>query len=94
MRHEGLIQVFFAGQLSDKEIIEMLERSAEKLRMLLAGYAQVPEESAECRELVESPREEFFWMLTLDWGIHSARSQLEWLEGIIQRIRDKQHPAN
>ena len=94
MRHAGLVQVFFAGQLSDDEIVEMLERSAEKLRMLLAGYAQVPQESAECRELVGSQREQFFWMLTLEWGIHSARAQLEWLEGVIQRIRDKQHPTN
>jgi DNA-binding PadR family transcriptional regulator len=94
MRHEGLIQVFFAGQLSDEEILEMLERTAEKLRMLLAGYAQVPQESAECRELVGSPREEFFWMLTLDWGIHSAQAQLEWLEGVINKIRSKEHPIN
>lgn len=94
MRHAGLIQVFFAGQLSDQEILEMLERIAGKLRLLLAGYAQVPQQSAEVCEWVGSPREEFFWMLTLDWGIHSARAQLEWLEGVIQKIKAKEHPAS
>ncbi len=94
MRHPGLIQVFFAGQLSDEEILEIFERIAERLRKLLAGYAKAPQESAECRELVGSPREEFFWMLTLDWGIHAARAQLEWLEGVIQKIKNKEHPAN
>ena len=93
MRHAGLIQVFFAGQLSDEEILVILERIAEKLRMLLAGYAQVPQQSAGFCELVGSAREEFFWMLTLDWGVHSAQAQLEWLKGVIKKIRDKEHPA-
>jgi PadR family transcriptional regulator AphA len=94
MRHAGLIQVFFAGQLSDEEILEMLERIAGELRLLLAGYAQVPQQSAEVCESVGSPREQFFWMLTLDWGIHSARAQLEWLEGVIQKTKAKEHPTN
>jgi PadR family transcriptional regulator AphA len=93
-RHPGLIQVFFAGQLSDEEILEVFERSAERLRQLLAGYAQVPQESAEYCEMVSNPREEFFWMLTLDWGIHSVRAQLEWLEDVIQKIKNKEHPPN
>jgi PadR family transcriptional regulator AphA len=94
MRHADLIQVFFAGQLSDEEILVILERIAEKLRLLLAGYAQVPQESAEVCETVGSPREQYFWMLTLDWGIHSAQAQLEWLEGVINKIKNKEHPTS
>lgn len=94
MRHAGLIQIFFAGQLRDEDILEMLERVAERLRKLLAGYAQVPQESVKYAELVGSPREEFFWMLTLDWGVHAARAQLEWLEDVIQKIKNKEHPAS
>ncbi|MFN2270567.1 MAG: PadR family transcriptional regulator [Anaerolineae bacterium] len=93
LREPRLIQVFFAGQLDDEEIIEMLERLAVAMRGTLARYDQVPQESAEYCDAVGQPREEFFWMLTLEWGINATRSQLKWLEDIIRRIRNKEHPS-
>jgi PadR family transcriptional regulator AphA len=93
VRSAPLIQVFFAAQLSDEEILAMFERWAGHTRALLARYAQVPQESIECEEMTGSPRDSFFWMLTLELGIKSAQAQLEWFESVIQRIRDKQHPA-
>jgi PadR family transcriptional regulator AphA len=93
VRSAPLIQVFFAAQLSDEEILAIFERWAERARTLLARYDQVPQESAEYDDLSESPRDAFFWMLTLELGIKSAQAQLEWFESVIQRIRDKQHPA-
>lgn len=92
-RSAPLIQVFFAAQLSDEEILDMLERLADKMRNVLARYNQVPQESAEYCAMIDEPREEFFWMLTLEWGINSMQAQLKWLEDIIQRIRNKEHPA-
>jgi PadR family transcriptional regulator AphA len=93
LREPRLIQVFFAGQLSDEEILEMLERLAEIMRNTLARYDQVPQESAEYCAMVGQPREEFFWMLTLELGVKVAQAHLEWFESVIQRIRNKQHPA-
>lgn len=93
IRSAPLIQVFFAGQLSDAEILEMLEREADKKRRLLERYAQVPQQAAEYIEAVGSPREAFFWLLTLECGKTSAQAHLSWLESVIQRIKDKQHPA-
>lgn len=92
IRLAELIQVFFAGQLSDAEILAMLKRMAEPLRELLERYSHVPQESQVYAETVGSPREVFFWMLTLEFGIINARTQLEWLESAIRRIENKQHP--
>ena len=32
-------------------------------------------------------RERFFWQLTLEYGIMSARMDLAWSEGVIARIK-------
>jgi hypothetical protein len=37
------------------------------------------------------PREDFFWMLTLERGIHAARADLEWVESVIRRVRNGEH---
>lgn len=92
-RHTSLIQVFFSGQLSDAEILAMFEQEAERLRERLARYDQVPQQSAEYVATINSPRETFFWMLTLEFGIKMAQASLEWVESVIQRIENKQHPA-
>jgi hypothetical protein len=45
-------------------------------------------------EEVDSPREVFFWMLTLECGIKVNEAWLEWIESVIQRIENKQHPSD
>jgi len=95
IREPELIQVFFAGQLSDEEILAMFERMADRMRKLLARYGEVAEEkTVEFADAVDSPREAFFWMLTLECGVSSARAYLAWLESVIQKIKDKEHPSN
>jgi DNA-binding PadR family transcriptional regulator len=92
-RHATLIQVFFAGQLDDQAILSILEREASTTRELIARYDQVPAASVPYVDMVGSAREAFFWMLTLDFGVHMAQAQLAWLEGVIQRIKNSEHPS-
>lgn len=92
-RHASLIQVFFAGQLSDEEILTMFRREAEPLRTMLEYSDEIRQNSAPFVEAIGSPREAFFWMLTLEYGIKMAQASLEWIESVIQRIEDKQHPS-
>jgi len=92
-RSASLIQVFFAGQLSDDDILAMFEQEAEELRKLLERYDHVPLGAAEYVEAVSSPRETFFWMLTLECGTAVAQAHLEWVGSVIRRIKDKQHPS-
>ncbi len=87
-RSADMIQIFFAAQLSDEEIIGIFERAAALMRSGLEQYALIPREIEAYSEYTHSPREFFFWMLTLDVGIHTLQSNLEFIENLIHQIRD------
>jgi DNA-binding PadR family transcriptional regulator len=92
--HSGpLVQVFFAGQLTDEEILSKFEEAAAIFRTILETYKEVPGKISDIVQMVDSRREEFFWMLTLELGIRTMQVQLEWAESVIQRVRNKQHLA-
>lgn len=92
--HSGpLIQVFFAGQLSDDEVLAKMEDLASMLRAVLAQYDQIPAGIEPYRQEIPSPREHFFWMLTLDNGLRTMRANLEWAESVIEKIKNKELPA-
>lgn len=93
-RSAPLVQVFFAGQLKDDQILAIFERAAEQLQELLDRYKQVPAESAPYQGVVGSEREMFFWMLTLECGVGMARSQLRWVRSVIRRLKAKQVPSH
>jgi PadR family transcriptional regulator AphA len=86
-RSAPLIQVFFAGQLSNDEILAKFEGFAAIMRSILAQYDQVPAQIEPSRKEINSSREYFFWMLTLDNGIRSMRANLEWAENVIDQIK-------
>lgn len=91
-RNAALIQVFFAGQLSDDEIVAMFERTAERIRGVLQLYEQIPQQVEAYHDYMDSPREFYCWMLTLEAGFKSARANLDWLEDVIQRIKNGEMP--
>lgn len=91
-RSADMIQVFFAAQLSDEEILGLFERAAEMMRAGLAQYAQVPRRIEDYQAYTQSPREFFFWMLTLEVGVHNLQSNLDFIEHVIQRIRAGELP--
>lgn len=91
-RSAEMIQVFFAAQLSDQEILGIFERTAEMLRASLEQYNRIPRDIEAYREYTTSPREFFFWMLTLDVGMHTIQANLEFLEDLIQRVRNGDLP--
>ena len=87
-RSANLVQVFFSGLLPDEEVLAHFERAAAQMRRLLEVYAQVPEQAAPYYALAGSPREIFYWLLTLECGVINARAQLAWLESVIERLRE------
>jgi len=87
-RSAEMIQIFFAAQLSDEEILGIFERTAGLMRAGLEQYAQIPRQIEAYSEYTNSPREFFFWMLTLDVGIHTLQANLEFIENLIQSIRN------
>jgi DNA-binding PadR family transcriptional regulator len=92
-RSAPLIQVFFAAQLSDEEILAKFEGYAAIMRAILSQYEQVPEQIEPFQKEIPSPREHFFWMLTLENGIANMRANLVWAESVIERIKRGKVPA-
>jgi DNA-binding PadR family transcriptional regulator len=91
-RSAELIQIFFAGQLSDEEALTIFERLAQHCRAALAVLEQIPQQITEYTQMVGSPRETFFWLLTLEEGIHSTRCLLEWEQSVIERLKNNRVP--
>jgi PadR family transcriptional regulator AphA len=91
-RSAAMIQVFFAAQLSNTEILAIFERTAVLLRAGLEQYAHIPRNIEAYSEYTHSPREFFFWMLTLEVGNHNLQSSLEFVKNLIQRIRSGELP--
>jgi len=93
-RSAPLIQVFFAGQLSDEEILEKFEGYAAIMRAILNQYEQIPDRLEPFQQEIPLPREHFFWLLTLENGIFNMRANLQWAESVITRIRDGKIPKH
>jgi PadR family transcriptional regulator, regulatory protein AphA len=91
-RSSALVQVFFSAQLRDEEVLARFESYAEALRVILARYELIPSELTPYDEEIDSPRERFFWLLTLENGICSIRANLQWAESVIARIRSGSIP--
>lgn len=92
-RSAPLIQVFFSGQLADDEILTKFEGYAAIMRALLGQYDQVAEQILPFEKEIPSPREHFFWQLTLDNGIRNMRANLAWAEDVIAAIQNHEIPA-
>lgn len=88
-----LVQVFFSGQMSDAEVLAKFQGAAALFRAILERYSQVPEEALEPMRQIPSPREHYFWMLTLDLGLREMRANLEWAESVITAIQNHQIPS-
>jgi PadR family transcriptional regulator AphA len=91
-RSAALVPVFFAGNLSDAEILARFEGFAATMRAALNQYYTVPDGIEPFRAEIASPREHFFWMLTLENSIRTMRANLEWAESVIERIRSAEVP--
>lgn len=85
-----LIQVFFAGRLSDEKVIALLEYQLGLQRARLQAFAAIPPENRD--QMSESdPRERFFWLLTVDYGVAQATAQVRWLEQAVASIRSGEY---
>jgi hypothetical protein len=87
-RSAPLVQVFFAGQLSDQQILEKFEQFAAMMRSVLDRYQEVPGLIGPFQEEIPSEREHFFWLLTLDSGIRNMKANLAWAENVIRQIKE------
>lgn len=89
MREPFLIQIFFSGLLSDNELLELLRHEAKAAEEDLATYTQIYQASMSRASQAEDPRAFFLSMLTLDYGLKSSQSMLDWLTNAIKEIETK-----
>jgi len=89
-----LVQVFFTGSLSDEAALVKFEGFAGMMRAILAQYEQIPAQIIPYQQEISSPREHFFWMLTLENGMANMRANLEWAESVIERIKSGMAPQS
>ncbi len=87
IRAPFLVQLFFSGELPDDDVLAVLEEKAQDLRDVLALFETGPVAQPIFAKHV-AKREQFFWYLTLEYGIESARCSLRWIESAIDRIRE------
>lgn len=90
-REPFLIQVFFGGKLSDKELLNLLHHEKKIAEESLLAYDAVHQASTAQPSSINDPRAFFLSMLTLEYGIKSNRALLEWLNSAIKRIETKNY---
>ena len=97
VRSSELIQVFFAGQLSQDQVLEMFRRGLKKYRERLAVYYQIREESLRAHSHGQATgkqaRDVFFWQLTLESGIVTTEALASWIESVIDRLETEDYTA-
>jgi DNA-binding PadR family transcriptional regulator len=91
-RSASLVQVFFSGQLSNGEILEIFRRAANQCRSGLEELRKVPNQAKPFTEMIGNPREAWCWFLTLECGIRMTEANLAWLEDVIRRIEKGELP--
>jgi PadR family transcriptional regulator, regulatory protein AphA len=84
-RISWLVQIFFAGQMDDEKVLCVLRHLLTEVQGRLRGYASIPEDNRDSMEN-DPPRDKFFWMLTVDYGVAQSISQLHWLEKVIRAV--------
>jgi len=86
-----LIQVFFAGQVKDDDIIAVLQEKLANLQRRLGRIRGARDISARQFEPDEDPRDIFYWMLTVDYGEMNLESQINWISTVIERIQNREY---
>lgn len=85
-----LLQIFFAGQISDEEILSKLKRLDENMKKTLSGLSLLEKSSEIFNPENSSEREYFFFKITLDLGIRDVKMNLKWINEIINKIENNE----
>ncbi len=86
-REPFLIQVYFGGQLTDEELIHLLQHEITGVQERLEVYKMVYALSQEQPSRVTDPRAIFMSLLTLEYGLTGQVVLLQWLQGALERIQ-------
>ncbi len=91
-RNADLLQVFFAGQASDDEILERLRQIRGDMKNGLSGLSSLVTQSELFDKNNSGPRTHFFYDATLQLGIKTMQLNLRWINEIIKKIENGELP--
>lgn len=86
-RSAWLIQVFFAHDLTNEEIVNLFEKRIENLQMYLSQFQAAQKNIDENYKKVGMKRIQQLWQLTLDYGIDNYANEINWLEKTLPVVR-------
>ena len=86
-REAWLIQVFFAHNLSNDELVHLFEKRIESLKHYLEQSRAAQANIEENYKRVGIKRLHDLWELTLDYGVDYYRNEIAWLEKALPRVR-------
>ena len=86
-REPFLIQIFFGGQLTDAELLKLLEHEVQTVRENLASYTALYNMVVDRPNPDVEPRTVFLTTLTLEYGLAAQRAFLAWLQSTIARVQ-------
>jgi len=87
-----LVKVFFSGLQNDEHNLEYFRAARQMVHNFLQVYASIPADldNRVAKEVPGiqgiSPRDRFYWLLTLESGIENMRSTLRWMDSVIERL--------
>ncbi len=90
-REPFLIQVYFGGQLSDDELLNVMKYKLKEIEEQLALYEAVNQMIQSTPQQVADPRAIFLSVLTLEAGYVNNQSIATWLRSAIERIENKNY---
>jgi len=85
-REPFLIQIYFAGKLTDEEIVRLLQHEIRSMEERLAIYKSIYKMNQERIKSVTDRRAMFLSVLTLEYGILSNQAALDWIKSVAERV--------
>jgi DNA-binding PadR family transcriptional regulator len=85
-REPFLIQIYFGGQLSDDELVNILQNKIQDLEKRLPEFFSAYQTYKTRSNHHDNPRAFFLSMLTMEFGMINGISELEWLKSTIERV--------
>ncbi|MEW6027951.1 MAG: PadR family transcriptional regulator [Chloroflexota bacterium] len=85
-REPFLIQIYFGGKLSDSEMIGLLQGEIRDIEERLALYVSIYRMNVEKMKDADDRRSLFLSISTLEYGIYSNQTALEWLKSVAERL--------
>jgi DNA-binding PadR family transcriptional regulator len=86
-REAFLVQVFFSGKITDEELLNVLQHETQAIEERLAVCAEIYAGTLDKFNLTSDPRALFLSLLTLEFGISSDKSVLNWLQSMARRLQ-------